>query len=48
MGAWIEISNCVYRGKGVPSHPTWVRGLKSVDKLTIWETDGRTPHGCVD
>ena len=28
VGAWIETPLGAYAGKGVGSHPTWVRGLK--------------------
>ncbi len=37
VGAWIEISEPIGEANLEPSHPTWVRGLKSkiVDKLAL-------------
>ena len=31
MGAWIEIISVEAESKTVTSHPTWVRGLKSIE-----------------
>ena len=36
------------RGHCSPSHPTGVRGLKSVIEEMTQQTNRRTPLGCVD
>ena len=50
MGAWIEmIRSSMKTGTGKRSHPSRVRGLKSVaiDQIS-YPGNGRTLHGCVD
>ena len=49
VGAWIETKgNMSYVPKVLPSHPTWVRGLKPKVKHFAKCLLGRTLRGCVD
>ena len=49
VGAWIEIHDMPLDSfYGVPSHPTWVRGLKYGQVYHRVLLERRTPRGCVD
>ena len=48
VGAWIETPLGAYAGKGVGSHPTWVRGLKLGQFSELALGESRTLRGCVD
>ena len=44
MGAWIEIHRAAHNVERMKSHPTWVRGLKSVNYLDDVAASSVAPH----
>ena len=48
VGAWIEINGPSGDTAAGVSHPTWVRGLKSLSGFRYITLYSRTPRGCVD
>ena len=44
VGAWIEIRSTHRLGRGTLSHPTWVRGLKSLTQRQCTNTVRVAPH----
>ena len=48
VGAWIETEETEELRVILPSHPSWVRGLKLIGIVYCLNIIGRTPRGCVD
>ena len=48
VGAWIETDCWFVSNDDFLSHPTWVRGLKQIIKLSSKHEISRTLRGCVD